>query len=520
MATTVELDGSTFDSIHLNGPFPTRKLYKTNLAPDNSLPKKIDRYNDVAKEIQRLLKETLAAGEGFRAFGARWSMNHILHHENRMHFNENMNIKISISDNDIHAGSPYNAEDLFLIECGNRIKEITEFVKREGKSLKTCGASNGQTVAGSISTGIHGSALDVGSFQDGVVGINLIIGPDPADIVYLERDTSPALNNNFATKINARVIRDDELFNAALVGLGSFGFIHGVVIETENLFLLNRYVRKINKEVALKLATAMDFKNSEFNIPAEVDANGKPNQPYHYKIFINPYVDEPDYVIEIMYKKPFRGDYPDPIPQIQTAIYKDLILLFGKIAARHRNSIPLLIRLLQGSVLPRVDDDTIGTLGEIFDDAINQGPAFACSVGVDHRDSKKALEVLVNLTKQEGPIPGIFAMRFIKKSSATLAFSRFPITCMIEIDGALWKGNSRMISLENYCKRIVEVLIQNGIQFTIHWGKNAAWSFPGLVEEMYGANVTKWKDQRRSLLSDAQAKLFSNKFLRDVNLAG
>ncbi|MEP6594621.1 MAG: hypothetical protein ABJA71_01695 [Ginsengibacter sp.] len=518
MATTLEQDGSTFDTIHLNGPYPTRILYKTNLEPDNKLPKKIDRYNDVAKEIQRLLRETLAANEGFRAFGARWSLSHIAHHKDRMHFNDNMNIKISISENEMHSESTYKSEDLFLIECGNRVKEITEFVKREGKSLKTCGASNGQSVAGSISTGIHGSALGVGSFQDAVVGINLIIGPDPEDIVYIERETSPALNDDFAKKINARVIRNDDLFNAALVGLGAFGFIHGVVVETEDLYLLNRYVRKINKEVALKLATTMDFKVSEFRIPSEVDANGTPNQPYHYKVFINPYVNESDYVIEIMYKKPFRSDYPDPIPQIQTAIYKDLILLFGKIAAKHKNRIPLLIKLLQKSVLPKVDEDTIGTLGEIFDDAINQGPAFACSVGVDHKDSQKALEVLVNLTKQEGPIPGIFAMRFIKNSMATLAFSKFPITCMIEIDGALWKGNRRMISLEDYCKRMIEVLIQNGIKFTIHWGKNAAWSFPGLVDEMYGANVSKWKEQRTFLLSGQQAGLFSNDFLRDTNL--
>jgi hypothetical protein len=263
----------------------------------------------------------------------------------------------------------------------------------------------------------------------------------------------------------------------------------------------------------------MNFKDSDFKFPLEVDADGKPNQPYHFKIFINPYNNDANYVVEIMYKKEFRTDYPDPIPRIQTALYKDLILLFGKIAARHKNSIPRLIKLLEGDILPRIDDDVTGTLGEIFDDAINQGPAFACSVGVDLKDSQKALEILVNLAKQEGPVPGIFAMRFVKASKATLAFTKFPVTCMLEIDGVLWKGNQRIISLENFCKRIIEVLIQNGIKFTIHWGKNAAWSFPGLVEEMYDANVTEWKEQRRSLLSENLTKLFSNDFLRDTHLS-
>src|SRR5690606_6994376 len=142
---------------------------------------------------------------------------------------------------DMHSNSAFNKEDLFFFECGNKIKEVSEFVRRGGKSLKTCGASNGQTIAGALATGVHGSALDVGAVQDFVVGINLIIGPDPDDIIYLERESEPALNDLFASNINARVIRDDELFNAAVVGLGSFGFIHGIVVETENLYLLNRY---------------------------------------------------------------------------------------------------------------------------------------------------------------------------------------------------------------------------------------------------------------------------------------
>lgn len=518
MATTLELDGSTFDTVHLNGPFPSRMMYKTNLEPDFKLPSKIDRYNDVAKEIQRLLKETSAANEGFRAFGARWSLNDIAHHKDRMHYNDNMNIKISLTADVMHNDSAFQHEDLFLIECGNRIKEITEYVKREGKSLKTSGASNGQTIGGAISTGVHGSALDVGSIQDSVVGINLIVGPGTNDIVYIERKNQPALSDKFAKSINARPIRNDDLFNAALVGLGSFGFIHGVVIETEDLYLLHRYVRKVKKSLAMELATTMNFRDSEFKIPTEIDANGKANQPYHFKVFINPYVNDPDYVVEIMFKKPFTPNYPDPIPRIQTAIYKDLILLFSKIAAKHKNSIPLLIKLLQSSVLPKVDDDVKGTLGEIFDDAINQGAAFACSVGIDHKDSAKALEVLVNLTKKEGPIPGIFAMRFVKASKATLAFTKFPITCMLEIDGALWTGNRNMISLENYCKRMIEVLIENNIEFTIHWGKNAAWNFPGLAEIMYGSNVAKWKQQRSSLLPGNMATMFSNKFLKETQL--
>lgn len=520
MATTTKHEIGSWDTFHTNGPFDTKILYKTSLAGKGNMPSLIDRYNDAAKEIQRLLKDAMDKQEGFRAYGSAWSMNHIAHQEDNMHFNAEMNLKKAILEDEMHAGSGFKRENLFFFQCGNVIKEISRFIFDHGKSVKASGASNGQTIAGCISTGVHGSALDAGSVQDYVVGLNLIIGPDENDIVYLEREKEPALNHVFADRINARVIRNDELFNAALVGLGAFGFIHGVVIEAEDRYLLKRYVKRIPKQQALDLAKSLDFANGPFKIDGETDANGKGNRPYHYKIFINPYVNDSDYVVEAIYKKPYTDNYPDPVPRMKTAIYRDLIVLFTKIAEKWKNSIPKLIKFLEKAVLPPVDLEATGTIGEIFWDAGYQGPAFACAVGIDHKDSPKALELMEKLAREEGPIPGIYAMRFVKQSRGTMAFTKFPVTCMLEIDGLIWKPkNKKMISLEKFSTRMIQVLIANNIPFTIHWGKNADWAFPGLVMHMYGANANTWRQQRSSLLTEKQAALFSNKFLQDTKLS-
>lgn len=519
MATTTVFDKTEWDTLHKNGPFPLKKLYITRLEGKANMPSTIDRYNDVALEIQRLLKESRDKNEGFRAFGSRWSMSNIAHQKDSVNQNNLMNLDLNIFPEYVHPQSSFEAENLYFFECGNTIKEISQKLEEHGKSLKTTGASNGQTIVGCISTGVHGSALDVGSVQDYVVGINLIIGPNPEDNVYLERHTKPGLTNDFAKKINAKVIRNDGLFNAALVGLGSFGFVHGVLLEAENLFLLKRYVRKIDKKIALDLAKTMDFKNSTFKIEEEVDAEGKPLRPYHYKVFMNPYNNENEYVVEVIYKKPFKTPYPDPFTKIQKSIYRDLIYLFIKISETFPNSIPWFIKQLKNTILPAVNEETIGTLYETFWDAAYQGPAFACSVGVDSKDSVKALEVLTEMTKNEGPIPGIFAMRFVKQSEATLAFTKFPITCMLEIDGVLWKKTKKMMGLEEYGKRIIEVLQQNNIPFTLHWGKNADWGFPGLAEYMYSEKVKVWKEYRSSLLSKEMAKVFSNDFLDILKLS-
>lgn len=79
MATTTKHEIGSWDTFHNNGPFPTKVLYKTSLEGKGNMPSIIDRYNDAAAEIQRLIKLALDKGEGFRAFGTGWSMSHIAH---------------------------------------------------------------------------------------------------------------------------------------------------------------------------------------------------------------------------------------------------------------------------------------------------------------------------------------------------------------------------------------------------------------------------------------------------------
>jgi hypothetical protein len=523
MARTTITERTRWDTLHKNGPFPLKWFISTKHERKGDLPDPFDRYNDATSEIKKLIKDARDANQGFRAVGSKWSMSSIAHHQDRMHFNSLLNIKIPVHSGDLHTSTNYNAKNLFFLECGNQIKEISKFLEDRGKSLKTTGASNGQTIAGCISTGVHGSAIDVGSVQDYVVGINLITGFGPNDNIYIERNSDPALNDNFVSNFNARVIRNDDLFNAALVSLGSFGFIHGVVIEAEDRFLLKRYVKKINKETALKLATTLNFKNSAFKIPGETDANGDGLRPYHYKVFINPYNDQDEYAVEAIYKKPYDPDYKtkfgDPVPFMKEFVYRDLIYLLIKISESFPKAIPKFIQALNAAILPKEDKVVVGKLSEIFWDAGYQGRAFALSFGVDHKDSEKALKVLTDLARDEGPIPGIYAMRFIKQSDATLAFSKFPFTCMIEIDGIQWEGTNKIISLEKFAQRMIEVLKAAQIPFTIHWGKNANWSFPGLVDHMFGAEAAKWKNIRNALLSEEMAELFSNDFLKAIKLA-
>jgi hypothetical protein len=520
MATTKIDNRTRWNTLHKNGPFPLKKFLTTRLEKSSSGLSDFEKYKDAAVEIRKLIQQAANTNECFRAIGSKWSMSNIAHCQDRMQYNVLMNLKFNIFEGEIHQSSTYKHSNLFWFQCGNQIKEISRYLEKRGKSLKTTGASNGQTIAGCISTGVHGSTIDIGSIQDYVVGLNIITGPNPNDIVYIERMSKPALKDSYFQNLDARIIRDDDIFNAALVGLGSMGFIHGIVIETEDLFLLHRYVKKVPKAEALKLSDTLDFSNYDPKIP-DFDYTGV--RSFHYKVFMNPYnKSETKYAVEFIYKMPYyedyKADFGNPIPFQKQFIYLDLIYLFIKIAEKFPKIIPALIKALKTSILPKEEKTTVGKLSEIFWDAGFQGKAFACSFGVHHKNSSKALELLAKLTR-EHPVPGIFAMRFVKRSKATLAFSKFPFTCMVEIDGIQWSDKDKLISLKDYSTKMIEVLKSNNIPFTIHWGKNANWEFPGLVKHMFGTQVIKWKEARNSLLSIPMQDVFTNDFLKSTKLS-
>ncbi len=119
---------------------------------------------------------------------------------------------------------------------------MNNWLKKNKRSLKTSGASNGQTIVGCFSTGTHGSAIDTGSVPDFIVGMHIITGPGKH--IWLERESYPVVSDAFIQKFKTKLVADDELFNAALVSFGSFGFIHGVMIETEDIYLLEMLSQK------------------------------------------------------------------------------------------------------------------------------------------------------------------------------------------------------------------------------------------------------------------------------------
>lgn len=514
-ATTDRLNNQNISTWHQNGPFPVDLVYRARQRGQLGF----DLHNQSVEEVQHIIRECLTEGKRFRAIGSLWSLNDIAINNSRLHWNTDLDMRLNITDDLLHNNCNIASDNLVFAQCGTTVNQLSGFLERKGKSLKVSGGSNGQTIAGAISTGVHGGAIDRQCISDYVRGLHLVIGPDAADRVYLERASSPVLNDVFAGKIDSRVIRDDDLFNAAVVGLGSFGFIAAVILEVEDIFSLRRYVRPIEYNDAIQLMHTLDFEHSNFIIQEEIDPQGKPIRPYHFKTYINQYTKQS--VAEVIYRIPYEKT-KRPEFTIDKDLHPDLLrVMHWAIDQSEGKVIKLLTRLLQGSAMPNPKKETkpkVGTLSDIFHSIEYVQPGFSWAFGVDQALLPQAMDVFLNVYKNY-KVPGLSAIKLVRKSDSTIGFTKFPVTAVIHTDGVQWEATGNLHTQEYVQTELIKAFLSNGIEFTLHWGKNGDWAYPGLIDHMFQHKDDEWANQRSRLLRYEMAEMFSNDFIRRLGLA-
>lgn len=468
----------------------------------NSFAENIAAYNEMTNDVMQLITEAIAKQQTLRALGAGWSWHQIMTggSSGTMLDTKQLNMLFDIEAADLDAAYTGDSKYLKFAQCGRGIWELNRKLKQKNLSLKTTGASNGQTIAGLIGTGAHGSAIDVGAAQDFVLGLHIICGANKH--VYLERASRPVLNDAFAQKFNTQIVRDDELFNAALVSFGCFGFIHGVLVEVEDIFLINASMRKqVFDDEMRSLMKSLDFSN------AICPGLARPKtRPYHFEVKLNPYDTDKQVFVTSMYKEAYHDAYTPPVANAEgIGPGDDAPAFIGKVTNGFKFLVPKLINTLTESSLTLYENAT-GTIGEIFNNTALRGKLLSAAIGIQPADVLRVIDILLeeNEDKKHGTFAGIFAFRFIKKSEATLAFTRFDTTCVLEMDGTFSK---RSIA---YCNAIWDRLQAENIAFTCHWGKQTNLN-AARIHYMYGKPaVDSWKKARNILLDADSKKVFTN----------
>ncbi len=463
----------------------------------------LQNYNDTTRGIQGLLRDSIADGVPVRPLGANWSLSPIAATGGILLNTKYLNTRFSISKEQVAAGYAGDAAKLVLAQCGMAIWELSEWLESKGLSLSAVGASNGQTIAGAIATGTHGAALQFGAIHDAVVGLHLITGPD--EHIWLERASYPVVADSLAAKLGARLVRDDEAFEAAVVGLGAFGFVHGVLLEAEERFLLEGYRRRVPIDAAYHhLIETLDFSSPLMPVPGEA--------PFHFQTMLNPYDLDGGAYLTVMYKRPYRTGYTPPQPNGEgIGPGDDAPAFIGKITEVVPALVPLVVNKVAGASLSLFEKQE-GTLAEIFNNTTLAGKVASAAIGLEVPQVSRVMELLQRVNKEAGPFTGLFAFRFVKQSKALMAFTRFAPTCVLELDGV---QSSRTYSFYN---AVWDALEAEGIPYTFHWGKMNSLT-PARVERMYGDSLRRFLAVRSRIISGPTIAAMSNDALRDWGFA-
>ena len=461
-------------------------------------------YNDTTAALQNLIGQALDQGIQIRAAGGTWSFTPVAATAGMLINTRFLNYIFRLTRHHVQPAFAQQVENLAFVQCGTSLAELSgHFLARNPrKSLMTSGASNGQTIAGAMSTGTHGSALDVGGIQDTVLGIHLVTGRDRH--VWLERATAPVASKWFLDLIGAERRSDDALYNAALVNLGSLGIVHGVMLRAADMFYLKQYRRLFNDSPAIRAAL--------YSLQFDGDLPQPGVRPYFMQALFNPYSVKRDPYLTVMYREPTRPSDCPPLPRAGSWRAGDgAAELVGRATDMASDLTPAVVNALLPQMLPKVDG-ACGTWADTFWDTTTRGRAAATSIGVPIDRAEEVLELLFELAPRHNP-PALFALRYALPTPATLGFTRHAShTCVVEADGPLSDH------MRDFHRAAWQELAESGIPHTYHWGKMFPMD-PVQVRAMYGSAIDRWAAARHSLLPTPELRrAFSNPMMQTLQL--
>jgi len=493
------LNIKVFQTVHKNFSYNIDNLFDVTNG-DN--PDVIAGYNETTAMLMQFLQKAADEKQTVRALGGNWSWTTVGFTKGWMLSTLKLNRIKRMKPAEIHTDTGNFEQDRFLFtQCGCSIIELNTVCRSLNRSLRTSGASNGQTIAGLISNCTHGSAIDFGSSPEFIVGLHIIVGPNRH--IYLERASQPVVTGSFIQRLGAEHVLDDELFNAVLVSFGSFGFIHGVMIETDPIFLYNVY-RKQFPEVDIRpLMNTLDFTQAGFLPRPGV-------RPWHFQVVINPYDRSDGLYVTIMYKDAYRENYPRiVVPTNEAGPGEDAPILLGKLTDAFPVLTPLIVNKTLKTSFKNIND-AWGTHGEVFNTTQVRGKVLSCAIGISIENTNVVIDMALRLNEVFSYV-GIFSCRFVKQTKATLGFTQFPHTCVLEFD------SFEAQSTWNFYQAIWSELELARIPYTFHWGK-VNNLHPERLRRMYGQKLDDWIAARSRLLSSEMLAVFTNSFMKETGL--
>jgi hypothetical protein len=483
---------------------PDRLYTVTNRWANGAGPPPATRFVAGAQGLRQIVLDAETAGRRVRAVGGGWSLSRVATTGDYLVNTRLLNyVNIGLKPQNVAAEFDGDPAHLVFTQCGATIMELNRELESRGLSLPTSGASNGQTICGATSTGTHGSNRSVGAMHQFVVGIHVIAEHGAG--YFIERKSRPVVTDAFCAQLGATPRRDDELFRAAVVGLGSFGLIHGLLLLVVPIFSLERYVRRFDFARVEPVLSTLDVG------PLQLAKEGVPD---HFEVVINPHGTKRGQrgaAVRYMYQSPT----PPPPAQghggVSTTFGDDVMSLFGHVTT----AVPGLVSVIAAHALDTFKEGgpSVGSLGQTFGSTSTEGFVMSCEIGVALGNASAAVDAILQVAGTQ-PWPGLVALRYVKWSRSHMAFTRFsPITCTIELPSAGSPATQRAFEM------IWDELERRRIPYTLHWGQQLRYD-AARVKAAFGVRATRWLAARRAFLSESARRTFSNSLIEEAGLGG
>jgi len=122
------------------------------------------------------------------------------------------------------------------VEAGIRLRSLAETLAARGMALTNLGDIAGQTLAGALATGTHGTGARFGSLATQVLALEMVLAD--GSVIRAAPDEEP------------------DLFNAACIGLGALGIISSVTMACVPAFDLHAVEERAKLESVLSTLTS------------------------------------------------------------------------------------------------------------------------------------------------------------------------------------------------------------------------------------------------------------------------
>jgi len=407
---------------------------------------------------------------------------------------------------------------LVRAEAGIRIKELNAHLDRNAMGLVQMGGYDHQTIAGVISTSTHGSGTRFGPLNDFVRSLDVVIAR--GEVVRVEPSSGPTNRAAYEShhRDRRRLIQDDDVFQAAVVGMGCMGIVCTAMLEVRERFYL-REVRELRSWAQVK-ADLLDGDVLESN--------------EHYEIIFSPYRRKLEYPCLVT----TRNTTTDPRCRAwDTRMRNPLVELAARIPFTSR--LLNLVLHLRPSLAPLLLEQAMKALvkkryDELSFKVFNIGnanlvPAYSSEIAIPVdppqravRRHVEAVERIFEVAERQRELGDVYqsspiALRFVQASPAFASMMHGVTTVMIEL--IQLRGNEGGYEMIAAYERALRDLDARP-----HWGQVAHWElyepWPGDAERgLLGSMYPRYRDWQAVHAQFNATGVFDSPYSRRIGIA-